>query len=188
MKKKFSASGATVIVRIISNILAIGIFLGSGIYLVIDLSNGNNGFLAWLSIIFAFFLTILCIVAFVSAWHNKIIFFEDRIIVTGENFEEGEKTQYQDEIFFKDIEDVKIVVSRNQNSLKKWYKSSGNRFKIRDKKPFFDFIIKNQDSKWICVYDFSIKQRKEMLKIINEKTGLNIDYDDIYSKREEIDV
>ena len=123
-----------------------------------------------------------------SCLYNKIIFFEDKIVALGENTDASIKAQYKDEIFFKDIEDIKIVVSRNQNSLKKWYLPTGNHYIIREKKPFFEFILKGQESKWVCVYDFSVKQRKEMLKIINERTGLNIDYDNIYSKREEIDV
>ena len=188
MKKKFSARGVSSIIRIICSALIIGFFLGLFIYFVVDLCNGNNNVAVWVLAIIAFLCAVIFFVALILSFHNKIIFFEDKIVVTGEINEKGVKSQYKDEIFFKDIENIKIVVSRNQNSLKKWYPATENHYVVREKKPFFEFILKEQESKWVCVYDFSIKQRKEMLKIINERTGLNIDYDNIYSKREEIDV
>ena len=178
MKKTFLPLGIIRVVAFIFWTLFCGVIVASFIYTI-----NSKQFIYLLVITLP--LTLFCVVVFVWIFYNKIIFTEDKIIIKEDKIpDKNMKTQYKDEIFFEDIVDVKMVMSRNKNSLKKWY--SENHY--RHKKIFFNVILKEQESKWVCVYPFSIKQRKKMLQIINEKTGLNIDYDDIFANREEIDV
>lgn len=121
--------------------------------------------------------------------YKGVIFLEDKIIAKGSKSKNPYVAiQYEVEIYYKDILDVKIVISKNQNSLKKWYKQASGFSSTAYNKPFFNFILKDGETKWVWIELYSIKQRKKMLQIINEKTGLNIDYDDIFANREEVDV
>ena len=43
--------------------------------------------------------------------------------------------------------------------------------------PYVEFVLKNGRKKWLCITFFSRKQRREMISIISEKTGLNLNYD-----------
>ena len=122
-----------------------------------------------------------CIWSIYASWYNRIIFFDDKTIITGDKLDKDSKIQFRDEISYSQIKDLKFIIS-NRNSKKKsfpWYVRNGSA-----PKSYFEFEMENGKTKWVFIFYFSKKQRKEMIKIINEKTGLNLDYDVLYKNYE----
>lgn len=124
--------------------------------------------------------------AYYKVFHNRMIFTPDRINITGEKGKVSERIQFEETIAYNDIENIRLICA-NLNSRKEHIGSSnlGN----LNPSVFFEFILKSQETKWVCVSLFSKKQRKEMLEIINSKTGKSFSYDaleeedlSIYSK------
>lgn len=108
--------------------------------------------------------------------YNRVIFFEDKFIVTGQLYGKKDRTQFREEILYSDISDIKMVYS-NKNSKKKY---SENVFLgTLNPKLYYEFILKNGKSKWIAISFYSKKQRKAMLDIINGKTNSNFVYEQI---------
>ena len=113
--------------------------------------------------------------------YYRIIFLDDKIIITGDKLDKDSKIQFKDEFVISEIKNVKFIIS-NRNSKRKtyhWYVRSGYATKS-----YFEFEMENGDKKWVFIFYFSKKQRKNMINIINEKTGLNIDYDILYKNYE----
>lgn len=104
-----------------------------------------------------------------------IHFQDDKIYTKGDLlYPKTDRIQYKAEIFYSDIKDIKIVYS-SQNSKNK--NSSGLRGNYHYPKTYFEFILKNDKKERLLILNHSKNQRKEMIAIINEKTGLNLDYD-----------
>ena len=106
--------------------------------------------------------------------HNRVIMEDEKIIVTGNRTAKKEHAfQYPDEIRYDEIKDISIICA-NANSQKKRIKNAG----YSSLRPyfFFEVTLKNEETKWIYIECFSRSQRKKMLNIINEKTGLNFTY------------
>ena len=107
-------------------------------------------------------------------FYNRIIFLDEIIDITGDKGKDSERIQFKDEIAYSDISDIRLVYA-NLNSKKKRKPSPS----LGNLQPnmFFEFVLINQKTKWVYVSVFSKKQRKEMLEIINSKTGKNFSYD-----------
>lgn len=118
------------------------------------------------AVLFLFFL--------VDCLHNKIIFYDKKIVITGHFSIRKDRLQFPDEIEYSEIKDVSIICA-NANSLKKRIKNAG----YASLRPYvyYEISLKNDKTKWIYIECFSKKQRKEMLKLINGKAGLNLSYE-----------
>jgi hypothetical protein len=106
--------------------------------------------------------------------HNRIIFYDKKIVITGHWIIKNEGLQFPDEIEYSEITDVSIICA-NANSLKKRIKNAG----YSSLRPFvfYEISLKNNETKWIYIECFSKKQRKQMLGLINDKVGLNLSYE-----------
>ena len=109
----------------------------------------------------------------ISLWHNRIIFHDDKIVITGHWIIKKQGLQFPDEIEYSEIKDIAIICA-NANSLKKRITSSG----YSSLRPFiyYEITLKNNDTKWVYIECFSRNQRKRMLDIVNDKAGLNLSY------------
>ena len=112
--------------------------------------------------------------AIVNCWHNQIILYDDRIVVTGHIIIKKRGIQFPDEIQYSEIENVKLICA-NANSLKKRMKDANVYASLRAL-VYFEFILKNGKTKWVFIEPFSKKQREEILAMINLKAGLNLSY------------
>ena len=112
--------------------------------------------------------------AIVNCWHNQIILYDDRIVVTGHIIIKKRGIQFPDEIQYSEIENVTLICA-NANSLKKRMKDANVYASLRAL-VYFEFILKNGKTKWVFIEPFSKKQREEILAMINVKAGLNLSY------------
>ena len=121
--------------------------------------------------------------------HNRIIFYDKKIVITGHWIIKNEGLQFPDEIEYSEIKDVSIICA-NANSLKKRIKKAG----YSSLRPFvfYEISLKDNETKWIYIECFSRKQRKQMLGLINDKVGLNLSYEllerkdfSIYNKKKQ---
>lgn len=112
--------------------------------------------------------------AIVNGWHNQIILYDDRIVVTGHIIIKKQGIQFPDEIQYSEIENVTLICA-NANSLKKRMKNANVYASLRALM-YFEFTLKNGKTKWVFIEPFSKKQRVELLDMINVKAGLNLSY------------
>ena len=110
----------------------------------------------------------------ICSLHNRIIFHDKKIVITGHWIIKNEGLQFPDEIEYSEIKDVSIICA-NANSLKKRIKKAG----YSSLRPFvfYEISLKNNETKWIYIECFSKKQRKQILGLINDKVGLNLSYE-----------
>ena len=150
---------------------------GCGIYAVIYglfcvfKVNNLTGLIAGLIVIMAgAFAMYLSLYILIYLWHNRAIFEDDKIVITGHLIIKNQGQQFPDEIRYDEIQDVAIICA-NADSLKRRIKSIGP----NGSRPYFyyEVILKNGETKWIYIECFSRSQRKKMLDIINSKAGLN---------------
>lgn len=115
----------------------------------------------------------------ISGLHNRVIFYDKKIVITGHWMIKNEGLQFPDEIEYSEIKDVAIICS-NTNSLKKRIKNAG----YTSLRPFifYEITFKNDETKWIYIECFSKRQRKLMLQIINNEAGLNLSYEKLERK------
>lgn len=121
--------------------------------------------------------------AYYKVFHNRIIFNPGCINITGEKGKLSERIQFEERVSYDDIENIRLICA-NLNSKKERINSSnlGN----MNPRVFFEFTLKSQETKWVCVSLFSKRQRKEMLDIINAQTGKNFSYDTL--EKEDISI
>lgn len=102
---------------------------------------------------------------------NKIILSTDKIIVTGQK-NKG-KVQYREIVEYCKIRDIKLLCGCI-DSQGHYLKNKG----IASMRPhvFYEFILQDGSSKLVYIEIYSIRQRKKILKIINEKANLNLTY------------
>ena len=168
MKKTFYQLGAPafLLYALMLVFIALGIFL---------LCTREDVYIHYIVDIFiCLYFPVVCTYTLIAFGYNRIVFYEDRIVVTGNLGKKTWRTQYSDCIHYTDIVDVTIIVACGKNSKKRNLKdrSVSN---IRPT-PFFEFLLKNGKTKWVCIYSFGIRQRKKMLQLINERSGLSLDY------------
>lgn len=105
---------------------------------------------------------------------NKVLFYEDRFFITGHKGSKLYRIQFAEEIYFSEIEKINRI-SSNKNSRKRTrHTFSTNAIRAY---AYFEFVLKNGKKKWLCITYFSKRQRREMIRIISTKTGLNLNYD-----------
>ena len=151
------------------------VFIIMGAYLIIeglddrDLSKDNL-----LEIILGVIVITFMIYSFISGLLYRVKFLEESINIIGYRGSKVDKIQFDDIILYSEIIDIKIILTE-KNSKKK----SVDTLYPSAPKLFFEFLLNNGKTKWLFVTPFSKKQRKEMLEIINSKTGKNFSYDDL---------
>ena len=160
-------------------LLAFLFFFSAGIYIVIY---GISMLFAELQI--KYFIIVISgvgtamLFAFCLAYNmrNRVIFCDNKLIITGHWIIKNEGLQFPDEIEYSEIKDISIICA-NANSLKKRIKNAG----YSSLRPFFffEFLLKNGTTKWLYIECYSKQQRRKMLEIINSKNDLNLSYDDL---------
>ena len=123
-------------------------------------------------IICAIFPIIMFSIALVDLIHNKLIFYDDRLLVTGQKLNRG--IQYKEIIYYSSIKDIRIICA-HIDSRGKAIKNDG----IISMRPhiYFEFILHDGTSKLVHIEIYSINQRKKILDIINRMAKLNFSYD-----------
>lgn len=157
-------------IRFIYALLICLFFLGVGIAIIV-ISVVEKKYL--LSLV-GFIPIVISIHAVISSMYNRVVFLENSIKITGDLYKQTDKTQFKDTIRYNEILDLRIINS-NINSKKQKIKLRG--YGSITPRLFFEVLLKNQESKLIYISFFSKKQRIQMLNIINEKSGLDLNYD-----------
>lgn len=116
--------------------------------------------------------TILCNIP------NKIILNDEAIYVTGQKIKG--KIQHRGVINFSEIKDIKLIYTHTDSKGQK-LKRDGVAVSMRAYF-FLEFLLKNGLSKRIYIEIYSIRQRKQLLRIINEKANLDFSYDQLERK------
>ena len=116
----------------------------------------------------------------VHAIHNRIIFDERGITVTGDYRPKKHGIQFPLAVNYNDIQGVALVYS-NLNSEKRRLK--GSIYGSGPPLTYYELTLANGKTKWIHLNRFSKKQRKQMLEIINQKSNLNISWEDLEIKK-----
>ena len=153
------------------------LIIGFGIYMTII---GLYTLLAYkqykslILIISGLFIVELFLFVLIYNLHNKVIFYDKKIVITGHLIIKNEGLQFPDQIEYSKINNVSIVCA-NANSLKKRIKKAS----YSSLRPFifYEISLTNNEKKWIYIECFSKKQRKQMLSLINDKVGLNLSYE-----------
>lgn len=124
---------------------------------------------------------IIFIDGYIFAFYNRMIFWEDRIEATGNFGKKDDKIQFPDEINYSDIENIKVIYV-NKNSRKKTIRT----YNLGNLQPklYFEILLTTGKTKWLFISGYSKRQRNEMLRIINSKTGKNF----VYSQLEKSDL
>ena len=168
-------------------------FIGAGFYciiygVVIIYTCFNNGVtidllkLGFESIVGGIGAIVIFISPSIYLLHNRLIFYYDKIVITGHRFKKV-GLQYPDEIKYNEIKNVSLIYS-NANSRKKRINVSG--YTALRPYTYFEIWLEDDKTKWILVECFSMIQRKKMLQIINQKTGLNLVYNQLEKKNDSI--
>lgn len=101
----------------------------------------------------------------------KIVFDDEKIHITKQF---GDKpTQDEDTIYYSEIKNVRKI--RVCIDTKGFWRINKNGAKVDN--IFFHILLKDGSVKLILISDFTVSQQKKMLEIINNQTGLNLDYD-----------
>ena len=115
---------------------------------------------------------VIALYSMITTMHNRIIYTDNSIKVTGHLGSKSDRTQFKDEIKYSEISNIRIIWSC-QNSKKQPVPA----IYANAPRLYYEIIMNNGRTKWIFIAPFSQKQRKEMLEIINSKTGKNFSYD-----------
>ena len=111
--------------------------------------------------------------------HNRIIFDERGITVTGDCRPKKHRIQFPLAVNYNDIQGIALVYSY-LNSEKRRIKSVRYGLGLLT---YYELTLANGKTKWIHLNRFSKKQRKQMLEIINKKANLNISWEDLEIKK-----
>lgn len=116
----------------------------------------------------------------ISIGYNRIICTDDKINITGHRGPKHDRTQFETVILYSEIKGVRMIIS-NKNSQKETLSEICAAPRL-----YYEFLMTNGNTKWVFITPFSKKQRKEMLEIINSKTGKNFSYDTL--EREDLSI
>lgn len=164
MKKTFYQINARSIFPFVSLLFLIAL----GVYAIVVSLCGESPERFWVGLIPIG----VAVYSAITYLYYRVEFLDDKLITLGDINGTIGQTQYKVEIKYSEIEDVRLVFS-NKNSKKKSYNIATSNIAP---KMYFEFLLKSGKTKWICINQFSKKQRIEMLEIINSKTGKNFDY------------
>ena len=125
------------------------------------------------------FCTGLFLYSLLYLFHNRVVLLDEKIVITGHWIIKRQGLQFPDEIKYDEIKSVAIICA-NANSLKKRIKNAG----YSSLRPFiyYEILLKNDETKWIYIECFSKRQRDQLLKVINDKAGLNLSYRELERK------
>lgn len=112
--------------------------------------------------------------SFIKAFWYRIVCLDDRIKIIGHKGSKVDKIQFDDIILYSEIIDVKIILTEKNSKKNSIYTLYNPTPRL-----FYEFLLNNGKTKWVLITPFSKKQRKEMLEIINSKTGKSFSYDTI---------
>ena len=164
--------------------LHIGIFVGfcvilvvvmMSMYLIVEgISGGITSKDDVTYIVSGICVILLMAYSFITAFWYRIVCLDDQIKIIGHRGPKADRIQFDDIILYSDIVDIKIILTE-KNSKKKPIRTVIN----PAPKLFYEFLLNSGKTKWLFITPFSKKQRKEMLAIINSKTGKNFSYDKI---------
>lgn len=117
-----------------------------------------------------------CISGLTVSLYARISFDDESIKIIGDSSLEKTKEQLRrkDQIAYSEIENINLVRITNSDSRRRPY--SNVRMALLSRL-YFEFVLVNGKTKWCYVDMFSKRQRKQMLNIINQKTGRDFDYD-----------
>ncbi len=158
------------------------LFIGLGIYIIvigIQSISINQILKTILAIVVGSIVIYIFSKNIISNLYNRIILSSESIIVSGDLLSKNEKIQFFEEIKFAEIKDLAIIYT-NANSMK----VSRSYLGISNLKPlvYFEFMLKNGESKLIYIEGFSKKQRQLIVEIVNEKAELALSYDKLERK------
>lgn len=163
MEKKFFQRGISFALCIIVAVGVLLLGLGLGIYGIIIRN--------WLILIITLCPIVLGLYGAIQVLGYHIHFQTERIFTTGDVvLPKTEKIQNKVEIFYRDIKDVRLIYSSTNSKDKYISRSLGPN-------TYFEFSLHDDKKARLLILNHSKKQRREMISIINEKTGLNFDYD-----------
>lgn len=162
------------------------VFVMISMYLIVEGINGGITSKDDLTYIVSGICVILLMTySFITAFWYRIVCLDDQIKIIGHRGSKADRTQFDDVISYSDIIDIKIILTE-KNSKKEYMRELYN----PATRLFYEFLLNNGKTKRVFITTFSKKQRKEMLEIINSKTGKNFSYDtlekedlSIYNKR-----
>ena len=171
--------------------LHIGIFVGfcvilvvvmMSMYLIVEgISGGITSKDDVTYIVSGICVILLMAYSFITAFWYRIVCLDNQIKIIGHRGPKADRTQFDDIILYSDIVDIKIILTE-KNSKKKPIRTVIN----PAPKLFYEFLLNSGKTKWLFITPFSKKQRKEMLEIINSKTGKNFSYDTL--EREDLSI
>ena len=118
-----------------------------------------------------------------SCVHNRAIIKDDRLIITGDITRKNAGLQFRDEILFEEVENVVLVythVNSRQRPIKTWGTNSMRAYL------YFEFLLKNGESKLMYIESYSGRQRQKILDVFNEKAGLNLVYSQLEKRNQSV--
>ena len=114
---------------------------------------------------------------------HRLFVFDDRIGVKGELklTAKSRVIQHDVEIFFDEIENIELICrcEDSKGRYRKSYTSKGSSASF-----FYRFKLKNGKTKRLYIEPYSRRQRKQLLAIINERTGHNFSYETLERRDE----
>lgn len=118
---------------------------------------------------------------FICNVFNKMTLTDKGIAVTGQKMKGG--IQLKEFIDFDEIKNVKLICAHMNSKGKKI-----NIVGIASMRPhvFLEFVLQNEMSKFIYIEIYSVKQRKKILKIVNQMTNLDFSYKQLEKKDQSI--
>ena len=125
-------------------------------------------------IVATLFSTMLFGYIFICNISNKMILNNEGIAITGQKIKG--KIQDKEFISFSEIKNIKLICAHIDSKGQKL-----NNKGIASMRPhiFFEFELRNETSKLIYIEIYSVRQRKKILKIINQMTNFNFSYSNL---------
>ncbi len=128
---------------------------------------------AYIISVIGIFTMALATYSIINIVYNRVIFTENKIIMTGEILKKSERIQFKDSINYCEICDIRVIYT-NTNSKKQRIQLTG--YGSLAPRLYFEIKLNNGKIKRIYISGFSYIQKKKMLELINKYTGLNFDY------------
>ena len=174
MKKTFYQIGAMLLPL---NLLRFT-FVGIGIFVIVAGIAEGEGALA----ITVGFPWVLCwCFHYFADMYNRIVFTNEKVLITGQLFPAFCKRQFRDEVLYTDIANISLVRSTKGSKKKRVPNDRGGR-SVGTIYTYMQFELKSGRKKWYGITFFSKRQRLQMLDILNQKTGLTRSYEQLLAQ------
>lgn len=129
---------------------------------------------AYIISIIGIFTIALATHSMINIFYNRVVFTSDKIIMTGDILKKNEKIQFKDSIEYCDICDICVIYSTTNS--KRQSRQIAAYGSLVGPSLFFEIKLRNDKIKRIFISNFSYRQRKKMLELINKYAGTNFDY------------